>query len=414
MGEPNYPQKFLDLVSIFNAHPESHDKLYSNSEFRDDVRCRCGWALSLNSKNCYKVLHDTKKHFEKRSSPLTSSKTYRRFDEKHLLYGFYLKNDNIIKISKPPSARNWTLQRENFSATQSTFTPKPSPVANFLAGVQRDREELSALTCASVEKCLEGTRKNSSDLTSKTRASVDHSLEESNKRSHDLASEAKAIVEHRLKEKEKECVLPDSTPLLSHVAAECQRKKNETEELIQTILSSLATESEDLRNVVNETTDYIQDTRENCSLLRSQAIAEGIAEVEEIFSRERETASDNSESGDPFWMAKLKSALSEGVIDDLQTEFLKCFSSGFLSPPTGRHYSELSKTIYKFIQLATSSQDYEILRRLLNGPTGRTLRDFRYHVLTDIGPSIRNMQECEAFFSLVSVSKCTRLKHCAA
>ena len=132
----NYQQRFLDLVKIFDSEPESHNKLYSNSHFRDDVRCRCGWSLKLNIKNCYRALHDTKKHYEKRVSPLSTARAFRQYDEKHLLFGFYLKENTIIKLPKPSSVLRWTSPRHTINPPN---IPPPTPSPSVLARVVPSR-----------------------------------------------------------------------------------------------------------------------------------------------------------------------------------------------------------------------------------------------------------------------------------
>ena len=366
----NYQQRFLDLVKIFDSEPESHNKLYSNSHFRDDVRCRCGWSLKLNIKNCYRALHDTKKHYEKRASPLSTARAFRQYDEKHLLFGFYLKENTIIKLPKPSSVLRWTSPRHTINPPNIP-PPTPSPVQGILEEVQDNSEKSAHTLRSAVESCVHLTQQQivSSDFLS-----------------------APSRVEN----------------LISTVATESKKRVSVCVKKVisDTLAESHVEDSDEIRKVVQETTSFVEETRNTCRDLHSRAVKHGIFEVEESIEQGNAVianqTSEEFRSREPPWLCNLKRAHNEGLIDELQLNFLKSFASSFTTAPTGRSYAGLTKTLYKLFQLSTSSNDYDFFRRIFGGPTGRTLRSFKFQVLSDIGPSVRNAQECESYFDLVS------------
>ena len=114
-----YQQKFIDLVAIFASEPESSGKLFSNSNFKSDVQCRCGWKLTITNLNHRKVYYETKRHYEgKLSTVSATSKKYRHQHQQHILYGFYLKNEQILVLKKTKTILNWTVPKRHLSPSE--------------------------------------------------------------------------------------------------------------------------------------------------------------------------------------------------------------------------------------------------------------------------------------------------------
>ena len=338
-------QKLLTLQQMFDANPVSRGALSSKSNYVNDVCCKCGWSLAIKKGvKPSKVMFEVRQHFAERKVKSTSRK-FRSTDDRHTLLPFHLKDDQIIS-HQTPSVQSWLQPNLPPQPPPSTnpapakFVYPPTAAADIHAAINQEHQ-------SNLEKC----RSKMEAIT----AAVD--LE------HQDNMEQRRLTAESIEESVESTSLPTKAAIAS-------------EKLVRELHD--ATEQS---MVMAQERHYLH-------------YKESINRMENEFEAIKQT---------PQFITDLIWAHENGKIDPVQQAIIDTFSSSLRDAPTDREYPELTIIFFKYLSIVASETQYEILRKLMGGPCERTIRKLRQQmdILSDVGPTERNIKEAQAFFTLV-------------
>ena len=337
-------QKFFVLQSLLDSHPASNGKLFSRSDFRSDASCRCGWTLKFDRKDkkSSRYLFETKRHYQKRESvskTVSSAKKCRRETDQHILYGFYLKDDTIIAETCQPSV-----------SFRPTICP---PVSN-----PRSVNPVNFDSNAAAEKSVEESENVRRETHEQLYRQISSCMEDANAR---------------------------NTSAVSNVC----------EAMDDAYTMNISTVSNVGKAIIDQ--DQVYETLErdinDHAEMEKKKLATSISYMTEERDNQRST---------PQWLMKLQWAHENQKINALQEAILETLASDLCSDQNQtKTYPDLSRSFYKLLSLSCSEKDYELIRKVLGGPTGRTLRKFQIDVLSDVNVTPRNVMQAKSFYNKV-------------
>ena len=88
---------FLQLKDVLDSDPKSRDTMLSQSEFKFDVACKCGWRLQILHAQHFRAYQQTLEHYAKpKAADAKMSKKDRDSKMAHSRYGWYLENGKVV------------------------------------------------------------------------------------------------------------------------------------------------------------------------------------------------------------------------------------------------------------------------------------------------------------------------------